>query len=239
MLRLLALSMLVASAPALAPSAFMRPRTARRSGVMMSASSDTSSSPTSTRRAFAFDSTGLGLGLALGSALPLPAMAASEKVPDEAELEKLRLGYARVQYLLKNWDYVTGKCTEKNAAKSDGSGGGCNVTPDRVSEFLGYRSMTDPLFKADKLMFRALPLVDEQNLDEYEEAIELFRQKADDAAGLAFTSSWGEANPGGGKDRVAAYLEKTQFYVVDVEKSLKLVLKYLDLKELPPLTGNL
>ena len=38
---------------------------------------------------------------------------------------------------------------------------------------------------------------------------------------------------------VAAYLDKTQFYVVDVEKSLKLVLKYLDLKELPPLKGNL
>ena len=79
-------------------------------------------------------------------------------------------------------------------------------------------------------MFRALPLVDEANLEAYQEAIELFRQKADDSAGLAFTSSWGEANPGGGKDRVAAYLDRTQIYVVDVEKSLKLVLKYLDLK---------
>lgn len=193
----------------------------------------------SSRRAFGSSAVAVALSASLSSALPLPAAAESDKVPDEKELEKLRLGYARVQYLLNNWDYVTGKCDAKSAKRSDGGGGGCELTPIRVQEFIGYRSLNDPLFKADKLMFRALPLVDEANVDAYEEAVELFRQKADDAAGLAFTSSWGEANPGGGKDRVAAYLDKTQFYVVDVEKSLKLVLKYLGLKELPPLQGNL
>ena len=36
-----------------------------------------------------------------------------------------------------------------------------------------------------------------------------------------------------------AYLGRTKIYILDVEKSLKLILKLLDLKELPPLTGQL
>jgi hypothetical protein len=34
------------------------------------------------------------------------------------------------------------------------------------------------------------------------DAVEEWQEMADNANGMAFVSSWGEANPGGGKDRL-------------------------------------
>ena len=216
-----------------------------------STSTSTTTTTTTTSRREALRRAGLATFLGCGAAALQPrAAVAAGGVPDEKELQKLQVGYSRVQYLLSNWDYVTSKCgsslgagagsESKQVVRTDGGGGGaCERDPIRVQEFIGYRSMNDPLFKADKLMMRALPLVADDKVEAYQEAMEKFREKADDAAGLAFTSSWGEANPGGGKDVVDAYLERTKVYVVDVESSLKAVLKCLDLKELPPLTGKL
>lgn len=210
---------------------------------------DTVSIDCSGRRGVLKHGGGLVFG-ALSLLLERPGIATAAGTPEPKELERLQLGYSRVQYLLNNWDYVTSKCgsslgagagsESKQVVRTDGGGGGaCERDPIRVQEFIGYRSMNDPLFKADKLMMRALPLVPDDKVDDYQEAMEKFREKADDAAGLAFTSSWGEANPGGGKDVVDAYLERTKVYVIEVEKALKVVLACLDLKELPPLTGKL
>jgi hypothetical protein len=46
---------------------------------------------------------------------------------------------------------------------------------------------------------------------------------------MAYTSSWGEANPGGGKDRVEYFLDRAQANVVDARDALGEVLKILSL----------
>ena len=56
---------------------------------------------------------------------------------------------------------------------------------------------------------------------------------------LAYTSSWGEANPNGSKEAVEEYLEQTRVFVVESERLLKEVLDYLNLKPLPPSQGKL
>ena len=170
-----------------------------------------------------------------------PALAAG--TPSPTELSKLEKGYSRVTYLLKNWDELTSSCGTKVYFSADeakqvirteaGGGGFCDKTPLKVQEYMGYKSTEDPLYRADKLMFRAVPLVDPDRTDAYLEAIELYREKADQTALLAYTSSWGEANQGG-KDIVDDYLERTKECVIETEKVLKDILGLLDLKVLPP-----
>lgn len=46
---------------------------------------------------------------------------------------------------------------------------------------------------------------------------------------MAYTSSWGEANPGGGKDRVEYFVERAKSNVVDARDALGEILKILDL----------
>ena len=151
----------------------------------------------STRRAL------LQQALLTTSSVALPALAVT--TPSPAELEKLQLGHARVKYLLDHWDEVTKTCgtvimsdTErKQVVRTEGGGAtdGCTKTPLRVQEFMGYKSITDPLYKADKLMVRAGSLVDPEDFDAYLDVVERYREKADNTAVMAYTSSWGEANP--------------------------------------------
>ena len=172
--------------------------------------------------------------------------------PTPAELERLQKGYARVRYLLDNWDTVTSKCgtiimsdlERKQVIRTEGGGGGggnggCEKTPLRVQEFLGYKSTNDPLFKADKLMVRAAPLVDPDQFEEYLDTVERYREKADQGAMMAYTSSWGEANPNGSKEAIEEYLESTRVEVLLTEELLCKVLGYLNLSIPPPLTGKL
>ena len=44
---------------------------------------------------------------------------------------------------------------------------------------------------------------------------------------MAYVSSWGEANPGGGQDEIARYLEKSRKEVVDSANLLKTILDCL------------
>jgi hypothetical protein len=149
-----------------------------------------------------------------------------------------------VKYLLDNWDDVTKVCgttimsdTErKQVVRTEGGGGtdACSKTPLRVQEFMGYKSTEDPLYRADKLMVRATPLVDPDRLDEYLTVVETWREKADNTALMAYTSSWGEANPNGGKEVIDDYLERTKADVIESEKMLRSVLTFLNLSPLPP-----
>merc|ERR1719232_232460 len=168
--------------------------------------------------------------------LSKPALAAS--IPSAKELERLQLGHARVRYLLSNWDQETEICGKlimsdlerKQVVRTEGGGGGiCEKTPLKVQDYLGYKSTEDPLFKADKLMVRAAPLVDPDDFDAYLDLVEKYREKADNGAMMAYTSSWGEANPNGGKDVVEAYLIDTKAEVEKTEQLLRSILTYLKL----------
>lgn len=164
---------------------------------------------------------------------------AASNVPTPAELERLRKGHARVKYMLQNWEDITEICrnnsdqANKQVVRTDG-GDKCEKTPLNVQIYMGYKSTEDPLYKADKLMVRAAALVkDDFDQADYLEAVENYKEKADNTAMMAYTSSWGEANPNGGKDVIDDYLEKTRLDVVSSEKSLLKILAYLGLEPLP------
>lgn len=190
---------------------------------------------------------GISTTAALITGNPYVSVAAS--TPSPVELERLQKGYARVKYLIDHWDDVTSKCgtvimsdlERKQVVRTEGGGGGngCEKTPIRVQEFLGYKSTADPLFKADKLMVRAASLVDPDQFEDYLDTVEKYREKADQGAMMAYTSSWGEANPNGGKEVVDEYLEGTKVEVLITEVLLRKILGYLNLSIPPPLTGKL
>ena len=173
--------------------------------------------------------------------LSQPSNASS--IPTQTELSKLQKGHARVQYLLKNWDDITSVCNKgvmsdlerKQVIRTEGGGGTgnfCQKDPLKVQDFLGYKSTTDPLFKADKLMVNAGPLVDPNDFEDYLDLVEKYREKADQGAMMAYTSSWGEANPGGGKEVIDEYLDRTKDEVVETEKILRKILGFLKLEVL-------
>jgi len=164
---------------------------------------------------------------------------AASTVPTPAELERLRKGHARIQYLLQNWLDITESCknfsdqANNQVVRTDG-GDKCQKTPLNVQIYMGYKSTEDPLYRADKLMVRAAALIkNDFDQADYLEAVENFKEKADNTAMMAYTSSWGEANPNGGKDVIDDYLEKTRLDVVSSEQSLRVVLKFLGLEPLP------
>jgi hypothetical protein len=65
---------------------------------------------------------------------------------------------------------------------------------------------------------------------EYLDAVEAFAENADEASSMAFVSSWGEANPGGGKDRVELFIERSKKNVMVAHDSLATVIDILGLK---------
>lgn len=165
--------------------------------------------------------------------------------PSPADLKRLQVGHSRVQYLLANWDNLTETCNNramssiesKQIVRTEGGGGGfCDKNPLVVQEYLGYKSTTDPLFKVDSLMLKAVPLLDKSVMDEadYVDLVEQYREKADYTSLLAYTSSWGEANPNGGKEAVDDYLNKTKEVVMETEVLLRKVLHALQLEILQP-----
>ena len=97
--------------------------------------------------------------------------------------------------------------------------------PTIVQSYMGYKSMEDPLFKAGDLMLRASYAVDDKNFEKYNEAMEKWNNKADAGNVMAYVSSWGEANPGGGQDEILRYLNKSK---KDVEESASLLKFIID-----------
>jgi hypothetical protein len=156
------------------------------------------------RRAF-FDNSVATVGTVCSVVSLAPQSSNAAAVPTAEELEKLQLGHARVRYMLDHWDEVTKICgttvmsdTERRqVVRTEGGGGtdSCSKNPLRVQEFIGYKSVKDPLYRADKLMARASVLVQADDYDNYLDTVEQYREKADNTAMLAYTSSWGEANP--------------------------------------------
>ena len=156
---------------------------------------------------------------------PNAAYAASSKFQEKTDKENIVKGYKRLEYLLDNWEKETTIC-----GRTDNPYIGCERTPEKVMVYLGFKSMDDPLFRADKTLFRLQSLVSPDDEIDYMEAMELFNEKSEEASNTAFISSWGEANPGGGKDRVELFIERSRKQIVTAKDSLGKVIKILGLE---------
>lgn len=170
----------------------------------------------------------------IATSAPLPGLAAPP--PTAAELSRLSEGLARVDFLLENWDRVTTVC------QSEGSGGEledrqvvrtqnqdrCKKTPLAVQRFIGASSTLDPLFKADKLMIRAQPLVAEEDQDAYTSAVDAYVTKQQISSTMAYTSSWsGIENPNGSVEQVEENLEQAKMEVKETRATLAAVVDLL------------
>ncbi|KAJ1617885.1 hypothetical protein T492DRAFT_1096744 [Pavlovales sp. CCMP2436] len=114
------------------------------------------------------------------------------------------------------------------AASSNMAQCSCDFNPGRVQEVMGFKSINHPLYMADQIMIRAQPLLPETaDFEKYDSAVEMWARKAEDANVMSFTSSWGEANPGGGRDSVAKYLDRSRTAVTDSAELLRTILTML------------
>jgi hypothetical protein len=168
----------------------------------------------------------------IGSAVliltPLPSHAASTATSQQQkDKDNIVKGYNRLQFLLDNWEEKTTVC---KTGQETTFGDRCERTPTVVMEYLGFKSTSDPLFKADAAMLRLKDLVPSDKEVDFYDAVDLFAQNAEEANGMAFVSSWGEANPGGGKDRVQLFIERAKKNVIASRDSLKTVIDILELK---------
>jgi len=157
------------------------------------------------------------------------AVAKTSEVDEDKN--KLKTGYERLTYLLDNWDRLTTVCDNSKTDPFTGKTV-CVQSPLVVSEYMGYKSMADPLFKADKTMKRLdkAGQVPEARSGEFFDAAETWQQTADEAQGMAYTSSWAGPENGGGDDNIASYLERAKKQVVDARKSLGTVVEILQVQ---------
>jgi hypothetical protein len=153
-----------------------------------------------------------------------PALAASQN-KNASDKDKIVKGYQRLTYLLDNWDKETTIC-----GRNDNPYNPCERSPIKVMEYLGYKDTNDPLFKVEKTLMRLQAEVPREFDDEFQTAMEQVAEAAEEGSGMAYISSWGEANPGGGKDRVELFIERSKNDVIAVRDSLATVIRILDLK---------
>lgn len=85
-------------------------------------------------------SAAVGMSTILGQARP---SFAGTTPPSPEDLERIKLGYKQIQYLLNNFDQETTVCRE--------NGGECKRDAEPIRRVLGLRSTTDPLFQIEKV----------------------------------------------------------------------------------------
>ena len=146
------------------------------------------------------------------------ALAAGTSPPTAEEIDRIKVGYENIQYLLNNWEKETTVCRE--------NGGECKRDADAVRRYLGLRSTTDPLFQIEKVFAKVKYMddIDVDNLEQFFEATEDWNTAMNMSNSMAFISQFGEYNPGGGKDEVLKYLNEAEKQVVLAEKALKVIL---------------
>ena len=155
------------------------------------------------------------------------AAASSKQVEDDKS--KIYQGFVQLNYLLDHWEQETTICG-RSGDNPYISKNGCERTPIKVMDYLGYKDIQHPLFKADKTMRRLEPFVPSDREVEYYEAMESWMISAEEGNGMAYISSWGEANPGGGKDRVQLFIERARNNVVQARDSLSTMVDIFELK---------
>uniref|UniRef100_A0A7S2XZ94 Uncharacterized protein n=1 Tax=Fibrocapsa japonica TaxID=94617 RepID=A0A7S2XZ94_9STRA len=146
--------------------------------------------------------------------------AAKEAFPGSSRIIE---GYKGLTFLLENWEKETTIC---NTASGE-----CVRNPDAVRSYLGLRSTKHPLFGIEKVFVKGNSyLPDLDNADAYTEACENYQSVASLANSMAYTSVFGEYNPGGGKDMIEKYLEESKKYTIQATDSLAQIIKALELE---------
>lgn len=186
-------------------ASFANPPTSVQRNVQLAATKcdhdELQSSSLSSRRSFGFQIATL-LGVSSAAIRCTVDNALAKSAPElEKDKEQIYKGYERLNYLLDNWVQETTVCG-RSGDNPYISKGGCDRTPLKVMDYLGYKNVNDPLFKAEKTFRRLEILVPGDKEAAYLEAVEKWQEAADEGSGIAFVSSWGEANPGGGKGKV-------------------------------------
>lgn len=150
-----------------------------------------------------------------------PAFAATG--PTAADLERIKVGYSQISYLLANFEQETTTCRD--------NGGECKRDANAVRKAMGLRSTTDPLFQIEKVFDKVkyMDNLDPDKLDAFFEAAEDWNSCMAMSNSMAFISQFGEYNPGGGKDEVLKYLEESRKQVILAEKALKTIMDALDI----------
>lgn len=121
----------------------------------------------------------LGIAASTVATLTQPAMAKDTYADDK---QKILTGYSRLNYLLDNWEKETTFCgTEVDPFTGKTK---CERTPLKIMDYMGYKSTTDPLFKAEKTLRRLEPLAPSSKETDYFDAVEKWAQVADEASGV-------------------------------------------------------
>jgi hypothetical protein len=152
------------------------------------------------------------------------ATAAGGAGPTKDELERLRVGYQNIQYLLDHFDQETTICRE--------NGGECKRDADAIRRALGLRSTTDPLFQIEKVFAKVKNInddsIDLERLEAFFDATEEFNSATNMSNSMSFISQFGEYNPGGGQDQVLKYLIESKKQVEAAQKALKTICEVLN-----------
>jgi len=170
-----------------------------------------------------------------------PAIAAANKASPalKADQEKLIAGYKDLVYMMKNFDKVTRKC-DKNQDKisqplQTGFAGpdSCLAQPLQVRKYLGQTSIKANLFDTKQMLvnFELAGMVPSGLDDEYGDLVEDFERYKREADEWAYSSSWAEANPGGGRDRTEDYLLRSKNLAEKATKTLGRLVEILGISE--------
>mmetsp|Transcript_9588 Transcript_9588/g.12478 ORF Transcript_9588/g.12478 Transcript_9588/m.12478 type:complete len:220 (-) Transcript_9588:139-798(-) len=163
-----------------------------------------------------------GVASVLVSTTPNAVWAAG-KPPSKEELERIKVGYEQLTYLLANFEQETTVCRE--------NGGQCKRDADPVRRYMGLRSTTDPLFQIEKVFAKVKNMdLDPDKLEDFFEATEDWNTAMNMSNSMAFISQFGEYNPGGGVDEVLKYLEEAKIQVVLAQKALKTIMACLEIE---------
>jgi len=153
-----------------------------------------------------------------------PSSAAVQMPPTQEELDRIRVGYKQITYLLENFEQETTTCRD--------NGGECKRNAEPIRRVLGLRSTTDPLFQIEKVFNKVKYMDGDIDLEDFFEASENWNSAMAISNSMAFISQFGEYNPGGGKEAVLKYLEESQKAVIVAQTSLKKIMETLNLKEI-------
>ena len=161
-------------------------------------------------------------GQALTAALLARPGVARAEGQDPKDFARVGKGLKEVQFLLDNWSKET---TNPTSGEMD---------PDRVRLYLGLRTTSSPLFQFEKLLKAAVNEIPDDRFEDWIAASEGYSSAVAKVNELAFTSSFGEYNPGGGKDQVAKYLELARGEVINCRDALKTIDELIQARRRPP-----